>query len=101
MDMFNKADQKKDDVEAVPKSPRSQMNYKVNKTLDDFENSIRIKIIKMRCQLSIDINGYSGASKPPPFDQEDVSKLVNKRFDKLEKDINIEMEKINTLRKEI
>lgn len=81
--------------------PKIRISKKIDKMFEDFENNINSKKNKMRYYIHQDINGFSGASRPKEFDPIEVKNNVIKMFDRLEKDLELELEKIRVARKDI
>jgi len=83
------------------KNPQIRISKKIDRMFRDFENSIQSKNNKMKCAIYEDINGYLGASRPKEFDPADVKKQVIKMFDRLEKEMELELVKIRDVRKDV
>lgn len=70
----------------------NDLTYKdVDKLLDQFSETMQIKIMKLRYELSLKVNGYPGASRHIPNTKEQNNEEYKKILIKLEKNYNSEL----------
>jgi len=81
--------------------PQVRISKKIDKVFKDLENSVMSKSTKMKYWIDQDIFGPSGAEKIPKFDPEYVGERVCDMFDRFEKQLELELEKIRVAKQDI
>ena len=82
-----------------------QLSTKITKIFDDIEDELHMKLNKLKYVMYINIHGYMGLEKEYRIDstkkRDRLIINVNEMFDKFEKELSGQMEKLKDYRNEV